>query len=158
MDAMDGMDGRDRATARRRRCLRFFLVVAAFAWGISVAGVFLPWPVAVYWLQHVGGAGAIPDDPMANYWLRMAAGAFTLVGALFAAAAWRPERYAAVIPLYGWMNLIEGVILLVSGLLLHLAPLPFWADTAFCFVCGAGILWCCRSAAVAPPVATPPRA
>ncbi|MBO7392062.1 MAG: hypothetical protein J6U77_06140, partial [Verrucomicrobia bacterium] len=80
-------------------------------------------------------------DPMLNYWLRMAAGAFTLVGCVFFAMAWDPKRYAAMIPLFGWLMLLEGIILLISGLSLKLAPFPFISDTAFCLLGGAAIFW-----------------
>ena len=78
---------------------------------------------------------------MLNYWLRMAAGAFTLVGCVFFAMAWKPQRYAAVLPLFGWLMLLEGIILLISGLSLKLPPFPFTADTSFCLLAGAAILW-----------------
>lgn len=32
------------------------------------------------------------------------------------------------------------IILLVVGWRLHLPPVPFWGDTAFCIIGGAGIL------------------
>ena len=80
-------------TALRRRFLRMFLLFSAFAWGISLLGVVLPWPFAVAALQGLG-AGSIPSDPMLDYWLRMASGAFALVGCLFFLFALQPERYA----------------------------------------------------------------
>lgn len=120
--------------------LRVLLGGAGLGWAVSVLGVFLPWPVAVRWLQDFGHAAALPDDPMCNYWLRMAAGAFTLVGVLFLAAALRPQRYRTLIPLLALLSLLEGAVLLTYGLVLHLAPMPFAADVAICLIPGIGIL------------------
>ena len=61
------------------RLLRLFLGFAAFAWGISVVGVFASWPQAAEMLQGLG-TKPIAYDPMLDYWLRMAAGAFALIG------------------------------------------------------------------------------
>lgn len=121
------------------RQLRFFLLFSAFAWGISVVGVFAPWSKAVELLQGLG-AREIPEDPMLEYWLRMASGAFFLVGIIFSAVAWHPGKHEAIIPWLGWMMIVEGLVLLVHGLRLRLTPLPFYADTAACFIGGLGIL------------------
>jgi hypothetical protein len=120
--------------------LRLLLAGAGLGWAVSVIGVFLPWPVAVDWLQRFGGAETIPDDPMAQYWLRMASGAFTLVGMIFLACAWRPRAFAPLMPLLGALSVAQGILLLVCGLQLHLAPLPFAADVAICLVPGFGLL------------------
>jgi hypothetical protein len=120
--------------------LRLLLAGTGLGWAVSVIGVFLPWPVAVDWLQRFGGAGAIPDDPMAQYWLRMASGAFTLVGMIYLACAWRPRAFAPIIPLLAVLNVAQGVMLLVCGLQLRLAPMPFAADVAICLVPGLGVL------------------
>jgi hypothetical protein len=123
----------------RLRLLRLFLLASAFAWGVSIFGVFLPWPTAVQALQGLG-AKEIPADPMLDYWLRMASGAFCLVGLLFLLFALRPRRFAAVIPWMGWLMIVEGVILLVSGVRLRLPPAPFYFDTSACFVLGTGLV------------------
>lgn len=121
------------------RRLRMYLAFSAIMWGVSLVGVVLPWPKAVLILQQLG-AGEIHADPMLDYWLRMASGAFGLVGGLFLVFALQPARYVSVIPLFGWLMISEGVILLIHGLRLHLPPLPFYADTAACFLAGVGIL------------------
>lgn len=121
------------------RPLRVFFGFSALVWGVSWVGVFLPWPTAVVALQGLG-AREIPADPMLDYWLRMASGAFGLVGMLYALLAWRPLRYASVIPALGWLMLLEGAVLLVHGTRLTLPPFPFVADVAACFVGGLGIL------------------
>lgn len=87
------------------------------------------------------GAQSIPYDRMLDYWLRMAAGAFTLVGALYLLLMLQPRRYQVIIPWFGWLMLIEGVILLVHGIRLALPPFPFYADTSACIFGGSGILW-----------------
>jgi hypothetical protein len=61
------------------RLLRLFLGFSAFAWGVSVVGVFVSWSAAADALQGLG-AQPIAYDRMLDYWLRMAAGAFALVG------------------------------------------------------------------------------
>ena len=123
----------------RLRLLRLSLAAAAFAWGISVVGVFVSWARADEMLQ-VLGANPIPHDPMLDYWLRMAAGAFFLVGAIFALLAIFPRRFANVIPLFGWLMIVEGVILAAHGFRLGLKPFPFYGDISACFGLGASIL------------------
>jgi len=80
---------------------------------------------------------------MLDYWLRMAAGAFALVGVLYLVLMISPRKYSAVIPWFGALMVVEGLILLIHGLRLGLAPLPFYADTAACFVGGTGIIFFC---------------
>lgn len=119
--------------------LRILLVSAGIGWGISVFGVFLPWPMVVD--QLVGlGAGEIQPDPMLNYWLRMAATAFTAIGIFFLILAAYPRKYAAFVPLAGVFLIIEGTVLLIYGLLLNLEPLPFAFDAAFCLIIGAAVV------------------
>ena len=141
------------------RLLRLLLLVSAFAWGVSVVAVILPWPIAVTALNGLG-AGAIPDDPMLDYWLRMAAGAFTGVGIFFLVLGLWPKRFSNVIGLASALMFLEGLVLLVHGLRLGLSPFPFYADTAFCILAGAGI-WILRGeAADKEPLAgdaSPPR-
>ncbi len=120
--------------------LRFFLGFAAFAWGISIVGLFLSWPAAEQALIGLG-AQPIPHDPMLDYWLRMASGAFALVGGWYLVLAVWPTRYWNVILWFGTLMLVEGVILLVHGLRLSLPPFPFYADAAACLLGGGGIVW-----------------
>lgn len=127
------------------RLLRLFLGLAACAWGISVVGVFLSWPVAMQALEGLG-APPIAYDRMLDYWLRMAAGAFTLVGLWYLVLMIWPHRFYLVIPWFGGLMLAEGVILLVHGVRLALPPFPFYGDTAACFVGGGGILYFSRYA------------
>ena len=122
------------------RLLRLCLGFSAVAWGASVLGVVLPWPSAAEALEGLG-ARPIVYDPMLDYWLRMAAGAFTLVGGLYLVLMISPARFRAIIPWFGVLMLLEGVVLLVHGIRLHLPPLPFYADTTACLLGGAGILW-----------------
>jgi len=129
----------------KARLLRLLLLASAFAWAVSVVGVILPWPVVVTALQGLG-ARAVPADPMLDYWLRMAAGAFTGVGLFFLALAIWPKRFANVIGMAGALMFAEGIVLLVHGLRLGLPPFPFYADTVFCLLVGAGI-WTLRDEA-----------
>jgi hypothetical protein len=122
------------------RLLRLFLGFSAFAWGVSVFGVFLSWSDAAEQLQALG-AGPIAYDKMLDYWLRMAAGAFALVGGLYLLLMPRPVEHRSMIPWFGGLMLAEGLILLVHGLRLSLPALPFYADTAACLGGGGGILW-----------------
>lgn len=122
--------------------LRLLLLASAFAWAVSVVAVVLPWPLAVTALRGLG-AGDIPADPMLDYWLRMAAGVFSGVGMFFLALAIWPRRFANVIGMAGALMFGEGIVLLVHGLRLGLRPFPFYADTAFCLLVGAGI-WMLR--------------
>ena len=81
---------------------------------------------------------------MVDYWMRMAAGAFTGIGIfVFFVALW-PHKFRNVIGLIGALSVLEGLILLVHGLRLGLPPFPFYGDTAFCLLIGAGI-WILRN-------------
>jgi hypothetical protein len=127
------------------RFLRIFLGFAAFAWGVSVFGVFLSWSAASQALVGLG-AKPIAYDRMLDYWLRMASGAFTLVGCWYLVLMIWPRKFHAAIPWFGGLMLVEGVILLVHGVRLSLPPFPFYGDTAACFFGGGGILYCSRYA------------
>jgi hypothetical protein len=120
------------------KLLQIFLVFAAFGWGISIFGVFLPWESAVKQLKDLG-MGDIPYDAMLDYWLRMTAGAFMAIGIFILIAAINPKRFAATIPLISLFLLCEGLVLFVYGFKLKLGPIPFYADVAFCFLTGIGI-------------------
>jgi hypothetical protein len=122
------------------RILRLFLGFAAFAWGVSIAGVFLSWPAADNALQGLG-AQPIAYDRMLDYWLRIASGAFALVGCWYLLLMIWPQRFASAIPWFGALMLVEGCILLFHGIRLSLPPLPFYGDTAACFIGGGGILY-----------------
>jgi len=127
------------------RLLRLFLGFAAFAWGISVVGVFASWPQAAEMLQGLG-AKPIGYDPMLDYWLRMAAGAFALIGGWYLLLMLWPRKFHAAIPWFGALMLVEGLILLVHGLRLALPPFPFYGDVSACFLGGGGILILARHA------------
>lgn len=123
------------------KLLRLFLGFSAVAWGVSVFGVLLRWSEAVEALQGLG-AGPIPYDRMLDYWLRMAAGAFSLVGVLYLVLALQPLKHRSMLPWFGLLMFVEGLVLLVHGVRLGLPPFPFYADTAACLGAGSGILWC----------------
>ncbi|MCW5559326.1 MAG: hypothetical protein KIT22_16040 [Verrucomicrobiae bacterium] len=125
--------------------MRLFLGFAAFAWGISVVGVFLSWPAAAGALQGLG-AHPVAYVPMLDYWLRMAAGAFALMGCWYFVLMIWPQRFHAAIPWFGGLMVVEGVILLVHGLRLLLPPFPFYGDTSACLVGGGAILYLSRYA------------
>jgi len=131
----------------RRAILRLFLTFAAIIWGMCVAGIFAPAPVAFNLLEYIGGMDASPllANPIYDYWLRMASGAFALIGAGYAALALWPQRFAGALPLAGAFMILEGLVLLTHGLRLGLPPSPFWADTAACLVGGLGIFLCMGS-------------
>ncbi|HSY43150.1 MAG TPA: hypothetical protein VK811_04520 [Candidatus Acidoferrum sp.] len=122
------------------RLLRLFLGFAAFAWGISVVGVFMSWSAAEHALEGLG-AHPIIYDRMLDYWLRMASGAFALIGGWYLVLMIWPQKFHAAIPWFGGLMLVEGVILLVHGLRLSLPPFPFYADVTACFLGGGGILY-----------------
>ena len=127
------------------RLLRIFLGFAAFAWGISLVGVFLSWSAAAQALQGLG-AQPIQYDRMLDYWLRMAAGAFALVGCWYLVLMIWPQKFHVAIPWFGGLMLVEGIILLVHGIRLFLPPFPFYGDTSACMVGGGGILYLSRYA------------
>ena len=59
--------------------------------------------------------------------------------------------FANAIGLAGGLMFGEGIVLLVHGLKLGLRPFPFYADTAFCLLLGAGI-WMLRKEAGSKPL------
>ena len=127
------------------RMLRFFLVFSAIGWVVCVIGVFISWSSFTNLLHRLGGP-IVAYDPMLDYWLRMTAGAYTLIGLLYLLLALHPAKYRAMIPWFGWVMLVEGLVLLLHGIRLALPPLPFYADVAASFVGGGGILWFARRA------------
>lgn len=129
----------------RFRLLRLALLFSAFVWGVSAFGVFLKWETAAGVLQGLG-AKPITYDPMLDYWLRMASGAFALVGTGYLLLAIYPRKFAAILAWFGWIMVIEGLILLVHGLRLGLAPFPFVGDVSASFLGGLGILALRKSA------------
>ena len=127
------------------RLLKLFLGFAALAWGVSAVGIFASWSEAATLLEGLG-AKPIAYDPMLDYWLRMASGVFALVGVWYLVLMIWPGKFHAAIPWFGALMLVEGLILLVHGLRLHLPPFPFYGDTAACFIGGGGILFLSRHA------------
>ena len=127
------------------RLLRMFLGFAALAWGVSFYGVFASWSAAEQGLQGLG-AKPVAYDPMLEYWLRMASGAFGLVGVWYFILMLWPQKFYSAIPWFGALMVAEGIILLVSGVRLHLPPFPFYGDTAASLIGGCGILLLASSA------------
>lgn len=120
------------------KLLRLLLICAGFGFFIAVFGVFMPWPSVVE--QLVGlGAEKLPADPMLNYWLRMQSAINTLIGIFFFLLAHNPQKYKNILSLSGIFLFAEGGVLLTWGILLHLSPLPYMVDSAFCLVIGTGI-------------------
>lgn len=118
--------------------LRVLLVSAGFAWGISLAGLVLPWGLVEKELQGLG-AGAL-DDFMVQYWLKMAAAVYTLAGCFYVIVAMQPMKYRVVIGFIGWAHAVLGVVFLVNGLMLGVDAIPLYVDVAFCFCVGVGIV------------------
>jgi hypothetical protein len=116
-----------------------FLLFSAIGWAVCIVGLFASWPQINSIAQGMG-AKPIAYDPMLDYWLRMICGAFTLVGVWYLVLALWPRKFAVAIPWFGWLMVVEGIILLVSGLRLGLGPFPFYGDVALSLVCGGGIV------------------
>lgn len=127
------------------RLLRLFLAFSEFGWGVCIVGVFVSWPQVNAIAQGMG-AQPIAYDKMLDYWLRMICGAFALVGVWYLALALWPRKFAVAIPWFGWIMIVEGIILLISGLRLGISPFPFWGDVALSLVCGGGIVWFAKAA------------
>ena len=92
------------------------------------------------------GANPIPHDPMLDYWLRMASGAFALLGTGYFLLAAFPRKFSAMLPWFGWVMVIEGLILFFHGLRLGLPIFPFAGDVAATLIGGCGILVLRKSA------------
>ncbi len=134
------------------RLLRIFLLLAALGWIVCIVGVFASWSRTVGILHDLGGP-VMPYDRMMDYWLRMIAAACTLVGLLYLLLALQPAKYRAIIPWFGWVMVLEGIVLLVHGLKLGLPPFPFYGDVIASFVSGVGILWFAPRAEYDAPIA-----
>ncbi len=63
-----------------------------------------------------------------------------MIGVLFAAVLLNVEKYDALLPLLAILSIVEGGILLSSGIWLQLPPFPFLGDSLFCLGVGAGLL------------------
>lgn len=128
----------------KNKLLRGFLIFSALGWAVCALVVFLPSEKAFRLLGRIGGinTSGLLTTPIYDYWLRMAASTFSAMGILFLLPVIRPLKFSAVIPFAGWFMLIEGIILLFSGLRLHLYPTPFLGDVLFCLIGGCGILLC----------------
>jgi hypothetical protein len=113
-------------------------LTAAFGWGISVFGIFMPWPSVVKQLNGLG-ANNIGNDSMLDYWLRMTAGVYTAVGIFFIMLAIKTEKYKSMLPFAGIFLVFEGIVLFIHGIRLGLEPIPFYVDSAFCLFTGIGI-------------------
>ena len=127
------------------RLLRLFLGFSAFGWGVCIVGVFASWPQVNSIAQGMG-AKPIAYDPMLDYWLRMICGAFTLVGLWYLVLALWPRQFAVAIPWFGWLMIVEGVILLISGLRLGIGPFPFYGDVEASLLGGGGIVYFAKAA------------
>lgn len=68
-----------------------------------------------------------------------------MIGVMFGVVAWNPEKYKVMIPLLGWLSILEGIILTTHGLILGLQPFPFYGDISFCLFIGIGIVILQRS-------------
>jgi len=121
------------------RLLRLFLIFSAIGWGVCVVGVFASWQQINSIAQGMG-AQPIAFDPMLDYWLRMICGAFTLIGIWYLVLALWPRKFAMAIPWFGWLMVLEGVVLLAQGLRLGLGPFPFYGDVTASFIGGFGIV------------------
>lgn len=127
------------------RLLKFFLLLAALGWLVCFVGVFASW-AQINAIAQGMGAQPIAYDRILDYWLRMICGAFTLVGVWYLALALWPRKFAVAIPWFGWLMIVEGIILLISGLRLGIGPFPFWGDVAACFIGGGGIVFFAKAA------------
>lgn len=105
----------------------------------------MTWETAAGALQGMG-AKPLAYDPMLDYWLRMASGAFALVGTGYLLLAIYPRKFAVMLAWFGWIMVIEGLVLLVHGLRLGLASFPFVGDVSASFAGGLGILMLRKSA------------
>ena len=118
--------------------LRLLLLGAAVAWGVSVAGIVLPWSVVERELVELGAKSI--DDVMVQYWLKMAAAVYTLAGCFFVMAAVKPVKFRSVIGPIGIGHVVLGVVFLVNGSMLGIEAIPLYVDVGFCVCVGLGII------------------
>lgn len=135
----------ERPAVNQRKLLRITLLAAGIAWGSPLPALVLSQEqMAAAW-RHLG-ATVVPTDPYVEYWLRMMGGLCGILGAVYLAAAWRPERFRPVLPILGGGLVLLGVGLTFHGARLGVTGALFVADLAFCFVCGGLILLWRRAA------------
>ena len=122
--------------------LRIFLIYSSIGWVVCLAGLFISNKFAAELMGWFGGVSAdgIMEVPIYAYWFRMASTVFGLIGVGYLLLALKPAKYANVIPIAGWFMVVEGLILLVHGMILGLPITPWLGDVGFCLVGGSGIL------------------
>lgn len=124
--------------------LKVFLVYSAIAWGICIFGIFIPAQSAFALLGHIGGVepDLLKSNPVYAYWLRMAASVFSFLGILFLLPVFWYEKYKSLVLPLGIFLIIEGIILMIHGLMLQIPVSPLWSDVGVCLVGGIGIIFC----------------
>jgi hypothetical protein len=122
--------------------LRVFLAYSAIGWLVCLAGIFISAKFAAEIMGWFGGVvtDGIMNTPIYNYWFRMASSVFGLIGIFYLVLAFKPAKYANILPLAGLFMVAEGIILLIHGMVLHLPASPWLGDVGFCLVGGVGIL------------------
>ena len=74
----------------------------------------------------------------------MATGVFTGIGIVFLLMAHKPSRFPGLLPVAAVLMLIEGVILLTTGLKNNLPPFPSYPGAGLCLVFGTA-MWFLRN-------------
>lgn len=126
----------------RKFLLNAFLIYSAIVWLVCLAGIFVPGVTAFNLLSYIGGVepDLLCSDPIYAYWLRMASSVFAFIGVLFLLPVFRPEKFQPLLPVLGIFMVVEGLILMVHGLMLKMPVTPMWSDVGVCLVGGIGIL------------------
>lgn len=98
--------------------LRFAGVLLVLAWPMAL----LPTDVQAAWHERLG-LGAFPASPLVDYLTRSISVLYGVRGIVYLALSRDVRRYLPLVRLFGWMDVLAGILLL--GIDLH-AGLPGW--------------------------------
>lgn len=120
------------------KVIKAFLYIAAILLLLQGLAIFLPFSV-VNSVLEVFGEEAFPNTSLAKYGLRITLLIYFWTGIVALMAIANPERYRAILVVFGWGFLSGGIVCLVSGMLYGMFPLYYLGDFIFAII--AGILF-----------------
>jgi hypothetical protein len=135
---------------RPERLLANVLCLGASFLLLAVVAVLLPFPLmdATHtWL----GLGRLPDIPIIHYLTRSLAALYAFHGAIMWGLTWNVQRYAPLIRLVAWGDIVFGIVMFVIDLT---AEMPwFWtaAEGPSLVAFGLLILWLQHRCVLAEP-------
>jgi hypothetical protein len=115
--------------------IRVFLYIAAILLLLQGFAIFLPFS-AVNSILAIFGEEAFPDTSLIKYGLRLTLLIFFWIGIVALLALANPEKYRAILVVFGWGFLTGGAVCLVSGLIYGMSPIYYLGDFIFAVIVG----------------------